>query len=721
MPPSAHWFEAVPAFSAPRESFPPRGARRSLRLLSRWIGTLVKPVPAERDLHLVFCDGSTLCALIERLRPATKLVRFRKALTRGTALANIESALALVWQHAPQSCAMPSAEQVLCGQPRELMLRFISELYTVFVVRPARGRLPAALAWLDRILADAGRPLSPATLRPPHDRLGADLRGGAALALVLHAHLPPSRCAELAEVRWEPRSEEQRRASLRAVWAVLERERLAPCSALEFASAGRPPASASTASVDVCEERARPTFIGKEDAAVALQQSAYTQAAAAAGREQEHELCVVLAVALHARLAAVAPHRGPPLRFRDEGRGRLPPAPPSPAPAPPASRASPPAAGASAAAELLPALYGEVGEDFLRRWQPPAPPPSSHARDRTVLGAALPVTEAAADSPAAPPSAAPPFTPSTPSRVATPRRFDSRAAEAAALLAEVDAFLANGTAGGGAAAGDILRGEVESFLSKREEDTFLSNLSPRPAANGRREQLQERAGDVLAALAADYADSPAVTAPPPPPPPPPAVTTRSPSPLAGDVPVAEAVRTLRAPRAVHVELGGGAAAEAHVSLGLSAAAAGGGGGELAMVWRKEGLAVGEVPLRRVLTLARAGDKLCLLVRADGGGANGGAKPAEEEALHQLLELRLGTDAQCAHCYAALTTVHADLAGARRALDRALAVDVEAGAAELVDAARSLGLRDSVLAYPHSPPRLGSAALVDGVYRDMGLA
>ena len=124
-------------------------------------------MPAERDLHLVFCDGSTLCALIERLRPATKLVRFRKALTRGTALANIESALALVWQHAPQSCAMPSAEQVLCGQPRELMLRFISELYSIFVVRPARGRLPAALAWLDRILADAGRPLSPATLRPP--------------------------------------------------------------------------------------------------------------------------------------------------------------------------------------------------------------------------------------------------------------------------------------------------------------------------------------------------------------------------------------------------------------------------------------------------------------------------------------------------------------------------------------------------------------------------
>ena len=115
----------------------------------------------------------------------------------------------------------------------------------------------------------------------------------------------------------------------------------------------------------------------------------------------------------------------------------------------------------------------------------------------------------------------------------------------------------------------------------------------------------------------------------------------------------------------------------------------------------------------------------LLQRSDGGLGHLGVQPDGVQlrllSLHQLLELRLGTDAQCAHCYAALSTVHADLAGARRALDRALAVDVEAGAAELVDAARSLGLRDSVLAYPHSPPRIGSAALVDGVYRDMGLA
>ena len=81
---------------------------------------------------------------------------------------------------------------------------------------------------------------------------------------------------------------------------------------------------------------------------------------------------------------------------------------------------------------------------------------------------------------------------------------------------------------------------------------------------------------------------------------------------------------------------------------------------------------------------------CLLVRAD--GANGAAA-AEEETLHQLLELRLGTDAQCAHCYAALSTVHADLAGARRALDRALA-DVEAKPPSS-STPRSLGLRDSV--------------------------
>ena len=210
---------------------------------------------------------------------------------------------------------MPSAEQVLCGQPRELMLRFISELYSIFVVRPARGRLPAALAWLDRVLADAGRPLSPATLRPPHDRLGADLRGGAALALVLHAHLPPSRCAERRRCDGEPRrasSAARRSARVGRPRARTPARRAPPSSSR--ARGGRRPPPPPRPSTCARSARGRPSS-GRRTPRWRCSKARTRRAAAAAGREQEHELCVVLAVALHARLAAVgaAPRPAAPL------------------------------------------------------------------------------------------------------------------------------------------------------------------------------------------------------------------------------------------------------------------------------------------------------------------------------------------------------------------------------------------------------------------------
>ena len=85
--------------------------RRPISLLLRWVNTLLKPPRDERDLHRAFSDGLTLCALLQRLRPSTNLTPFVRAPTRGTALANLEQALALFWQHSPQVNAMPTAEQ----------------------------------------------------------------------------------------------------------------------------------------------------------------------------------------------------------------------------------------------------------------------------------------------------------------------------------------------------------------------------------------------------------------------------------------------------------------------------------------------------------------------------------------------------------------------------------------------------------------------------------
>jgi len=203
--------------------------RRPIWVLLRWVNLLVRQPREASNLHLVFSDGHTLCALLERLRPGVRLVRFRRAYTRATATANIELALTLVWSLSPQASAMPSAAQVFDGTPRDLMLRFIDQLYSIVVVRPARAKLAAALRWLDQLLAPYGAALGEATLRPPHAHLAAELRTCAALAVVLHAHLPARRVPELdSAVCWCPRSEAERQRSVRAVFAILERERLAP-------------------------------------------------------------------------------------------------------------------------------------------------------------------------------------------------------------------------------------------------------------------------------------------------------------------------------------------------------------------------------------------------------------------------------------------------------------------------------------------------------------
>ncbi|KAL1510297.1 hypothetical protein AB1Y20_006617 [Prymnesium parvum] len=218
------------AASLAAAAYPERGRRRPAWALLHWVNTLVRRQRQAHDLHLVFTDGLTLCTVLERLHPAAELVRFRRAATRGPALSNIEQALALVWRFSPQASAMPSADQVLDGSPRDLLLRFISELYTLFVVRPARARMRVALPWLQQFLTPYGLEVSQATYAPPHKGLGADFRSGTALACALHALLPPARTAGLdGAIYGCPSNESERAKTIRAVFAILEAERLAPC------------------------------------------------------------------------------------------------------------------------------------------------------------------------------------------------------------------------------------------------------------------------------------------------------------------------------------------------------------------------------------------------------------------------------------------------------------------------------------------------------------
>ena len=231
-----------------RSDLPLSAQRRPIFLLVKWVNALIQQRPrTPEDLHLTFADGHTLCLLLQRLRPGTRLCKFSRAVTRATAMGNIEQALALVWNHLPTPSAMPSAAQILDGAPREINLRFVDQLYSIFVVRPARARLTAACKWLDELLAPYQLRLSDDAARPPHVSLGRELRTCVALAIALHSCLPASRCPELMDsVYWQPASETERHRSVRVVLAVLERERLAPCTADELLAAVRAPTPAAT-------------------------------------------------------------------------------------------------------------------------------------------------------------------------------------------------------------------------------------------------------------------------------------------------------------------------------------------------------------------------------------------------------------------------------------------------------------------------------------------
>ena len=66
-----------------------------------------------------------------------------------------------------------------------------------------------------------------------------ELRGGGALACVLHAHLPARQTVELhgGTCKSSDSEIEETYVSLSGVFAGLQRERLAPCTAAEFAAA----------------------------------------------------------------------------------------------------------------------------------------------------------------------------------------------------------------------------------------------------------------------------------------------------------------------------------------------------------------------------------------------------------------------------------------------------------------------------------------------------
>eukprot|EP00927_Polykrikos_kofoidii_P038658 TRINITY_DN33063_c0_g1_i1.p1 TRINITY_DN33063_c0_g1~~TRINITY_DN33063_c0_g1_i1.p1 ORF type:complete len:809 (-),score=147.38 TRINITY_DN33063_c0_g1_i1:26-2452(-) len=115
--------------------------------------------------------GLVLCQIVERLLPAADCSKgvARRPKTRTSCIANIDRALAFVWKQGVRSAQMCSADEIYDRDIR----RTVSCLVEVFSVlqmrlREVRLKARAMVAWMQDVLALAGKPLSDQTLVDPY-------------------------------------------------------------------------------------------------------------------------------------------------------------------------------------------------------------------------------------------------------------------------------------------------------------------------------------------------------------------------------------------------------------------------------------------------------------------------------------------------------------------------------------------------------------------------
>ena len=94
------------------------------RQVTRWLASRGLVLGPDMALHAQLRDGVLLGQLLEGLDPSLRLTGFnRKAVSKGSALANLELVLSAIWRKGPLAKGMPKAEEVgafvasACGHP----------------------------------------------------------------------------------------------------------------------------------------------------------------------------------------------------------------------------------------------------------------------------------------------------------------------------------------------------------------------------------------------------------------------------------------------------------------------------------------------------------------------------------------------------------------------------------------------------------------------------
>jgi hypothetical protein len=206
--------------------------RQPTAVLVRWLNGLgirsqagnAQFLTTKATMHVAFQDGQTLLALLKRIAPEAEaelsIDVHKRCLSEAATLHNLERGLNFVWRSNPSARNMPTAPKLYAGHTgREAVLRFVDELFAVYVERPARRHAAAVLSWADRSLRAYGRGLSGPSLAPPFRTLAADCETGVSLGCLLHhaAQLGSGEPPDLNSFYWEPCAHAELEANLEQV------------------------------------------------------------------------------------------------------------------------------------------------------------------------------------------------------------------------------------------------------------------------------------------------------------------------------------------------------------------------------------------------------------------------------------------------------------------------------------------------------------------------
>eukprot|EP00767_Chilomastix_cuspidata_P000710 gnl/Chilomastix_cuspidata/1196.p1 GENE.gnl/Chilomastix_cuspidata/1196~~gnl/Chilomastix_cuspidata/1196.p1 ORF type:complete len:564 (-),score=273.02 gnl/Chilomastix_cuspidata/1196:132-1823(-) len=140
-------------------------------LLLRWVESLdVGPVVDEGNLCAQFKNGLYLIRILQRLDSLHSFVGIRQRPRSASAcIANLELALACVWQRSVRASQMPSSQDLLRASSADVWVGLLNTVFEVYVLRELRKKFRETIRWYQAILARYSRALDV----PPPPRAAA--------------------------------------------------------------------------------------------------------------------------------------------------------------------------------------------------------------------------------------------------------------------------------------------------------------------------------------------------------------------------------------------------------------------------------------------------------------------------------------------------------------------------------------------------------------------